>query len=229
MSNIDKANIKQINEYLEGFITPERLARIKKVLAQRTRHITLVLEDIFQPHNASAVLRSCECFGIQDVHIIENRYQYEINPDIVLGASKWLHLKQYNYKEENTASCLQKLKEKGYTLIATSPHQNEFTPANLPLEKPLALLFGTEQEGLTPQALNMADAFLRIPMAGFTESFNISVSAAICLYEISSRLRKSQVEWQLSKTEENELLHEWLKKSIKNPDLLIERFLENKP
>jgi tRNA (guanosine-2'-O-)-methyltransferase len=228
MSNIDKAQIKQLNEGLEEFISPKRLARIKKVLAQRTRYLTIVLEDIFQPHNASAVLRSCECFGIQNVHIIENRYQYEINPDIVLGASKWLHLSQYNEKEENTTSCLQKLKEKGYTLVATSPHEKEFTPANLPLDKPVALLFGTEQEGLTPQALNMADAFLTIPMAGFTESFNISVSAAICLYEITTRLRKSQVKWQLTETEENDLLHEWLKQSIKNPELLIERFLENK-
>jgi tRNA (guanosine-2'-O-)-methyltransferase len=228
MSNIDKAQIKQLNEYLEEFITSKRLARIKKVLAQRTRHITIVLEDIFQPQNASAVLRSCECFGIQDVHIIENRYQYELNPDVVLGANKWLNLNQYNETEDNTASCLQKLKEKGYTLVATSPREKGFTPANLPLERPVALLFGTEQEGLTPQALKMADAFLKIPMSGFTESLNISVSAAICLYEISTRLRKSQVKWQLSETEENELLHEWLKKSIKNPDLLIERFRKNK-
>lgn len=221
--------IVELNEYLEQFVTPNRLARIKSVLAQRTRHITLVLEDIYQPHNASAVLRSCECFGIQDVHIIENRYQYEVNPDIVLGASKWLDLRQYNKADENTVSCLQNLKKKGYLLVATSPHEEDFTPANLPLEKPVALLFGTEQEGLSPQALEMADAFLSIPMAGFTESFNISVSAAICLYEISSRLRKSQFEWRLTESEKNELLHEWLKKSIKNPDLLIERFLENKP
>jgi len=224
---MDHKTLTAVNEYLGGFVTPARLEKIKKVLSRRTRYITVVLEDIFQPHNASAVLRSCECFGIQDVHIIENRYQYEVNPDVALGASKWLHLKKYNDGEYNSLTCLKKLKQRGYAIVATSPHERDFSPGNLPLEKPIALLFGTEQEGLTTEALEMADAFLRIPMAGFTESFNISVSAAICLYELTDRLRKSDLAWQLEPKDQELLMHEWLRASIKNPDLLIERFLEN--
>lgn len=223
---MDSATRKLVIEFLSGFVTPDRLERIQKVLSLRTRYLTVVLEDIYQPHNASAVLRSCECFGVQDVHIIENRNNYEINPEVVMGSNKWLTLNQYRDGEFNTKACLIRLKEKGYQLVATSPREHDFSPSNLPLNKPVALLFGTELEGLTPTALEMADAYLRIPMAGFTESLNISVSAAICLYEITERLRKSEQPWQLTEDENDELYLEWLQFSLKHPEFLIERFLK---
>lgn len=224
---MDSSTQNLLIEFLSGFMTPGRHQRILDVLSKRTRYLTVVLEDIYQSHNASAVLRSCECFGIQDVHIIENRYEYELNPDVALGSSKWLDLHRYSKKENNTLDCLEALKKKGFILVATSPHENDFSPATLPLDKPVALIFGTELEGLSPEALSMADAFLRIPMAGFTESFNISVSAAICLYELSTRLRISSHPWTLSEDESNALHLQWLKASIRSSDFLIERFLEN--
>jgi tRNA (guanosine-2'-O-)-methyltransferase len=226
---MDITTRKLVIEFLSGFVTPDRLEKIQKVLSLRTRYLTVVLEDIYQPHNASAVLRSCECFGVQDVHIIENRNNYEINPEVVMGSTKWLTLNQYRDGEFNTKACLNRLKEKGYHLVATSPHERDFSPSTLPLDKPAALLFGTELEGLTPTALEMADAFLRIPMAGFTESLNISVSAAICLNELTDRLRMSEHPWQLSEDEYDELFLEWIKFSLKHPEFLIERFLKTHP
>lgn len=216
---------KELAAYLSGFITPRRMEKMRMVLSQRTRHITVVLEDIYQSQNASAVLRSCECFGVQDVHIIENRYAFELNPEVVMGASKWLTLSRYQDHENNTLACLDHLKHQGYQLIATTPHKDDFTPATLPLDQKTALLFGTEMEGLSDEAREMADGYMQIPMSGFTESFNISVSVAVSLYHLMNRIRSSfDVAWQLPEEEGNDILFEWMCKSVKNADALIRHF-----
>ena len=224
MIPMKKTHDQQILEYLSGFLTERRLERMQQVVNERTRHLCVVLEDIYQTHNASAVLRSCECFGIQDVHIIENRNVFEENPEVVMGASKWLSLYRYNTSQNNTASCLQALRDQGYRLVATSPHQRDCLLEDLPLEQKTALLFGTEMEGLSEAAMDMADAWVRIPMRGFTESFNISVSVAISLYHLSRRLREPDIPWVLSPDEKNALLLEWVKKSMKNPDQMLKHF-----
>lgn len=198
---------------------------MKEVLDQRTRFLTVVLEDIYQSHNASAVLRSCECFGIQNVHIIENRNTFEVNPEVVMGASKWLDLHRYQNQDTNTADCLKELKNSGYRLVAATPHKNDCLLEDLPLEEKTALIFGTEMEGLSETALQMADGFVKIPMRGFTESFNISVSVALTLYHLSKRMRQTTPAWALSADEKEELLLEWMKKSIKNPEQIIDRFM----
>ncbi len=208
-------------------VTPRRMKKILDVLAMRTRYLTVVLEDIYQSQNASAVLRSCECFGIQDAHIIENRYQFEINPEVVMGASKWLSIHQSGGLEDNTIGCLQGLKDNGYQLIATTPHKREYSPENLPLDQKTALVFGTELEGLSESAKQMADGFMKIPMVGFTESFNISVSVALSLYHLTNRLHSGSYQWQLPVEEETDLLFEWICKSLKNPEKLIRHFQEN--
>jgi len=213
-------------EYLSGFITERRLELFEQILQQRTRYVAVVLEDIYQPHNASAVLRSMDCFGIQDAHIIENSNEYRINPDVARGASKWLNLIRYNTQQDNTIEALQGLKEKGYRLVATTPHKQDVSLPEFSLDPgPVALLFGTEMRGLSNKALSMADEYLRIPMYGFTESFNISVSAAIIFYHLKEKLLQSHIEWKLNPQERTELLLDWLKKSIKRSDLLIKEFL----
>jgi tRNA (guanosine-2'-O-)-methyltransferase len=219
---------KELITFLQDFLTEERRKKFVQNLFLRTRHLTIVLEDIYQPHNASAVLRSCDCFGIQDVHIIENRNKYEVNPDVALGASKWLTMTHYNTTSDNTAGCLTSLKKQGYRLVATSPHINDFTPENLPLESKTALLFGTELAGLSETALQMADDFIKIPMFGFTESLNISVSAAIFLQTLTARLRHAKTPWQLNECEQIDVHLQWLKNSIKKSDLLIEEFIRKK-
>ncbi|NQV02677.1 MAG: RNA methyltransferase [Bacteroidia bacterium] len=218
---------QRILAYLLTFISENKQQKFNENIRFRTRHITIVLEDIYQPHNASAVLRSCDCFGVQDVHIIENKNKYEVNPDVALGSAKWLNLVKYNQAKNNTISCLSRLKELGYQIVATTPHQDDFTPKSFPLEKKFVLLFGTELQGLTPEALNLADKFIRIPMVGFTESLNISVSAAILLHTLTGRLHMSEINWRLSDEEETDILISWATAMIKKPDLVIRNFMGN--
>jgi tRNA (guanosine-2'-O-)-methyltransferase len=221
----DRETRRKLLEFLETMITAERRKRFAEILAFRTRHITIVLEDIFQPHNASAVLRTCDCFGIQDVHIIENNNKYEINPDVALGSSKWLSLFKYNRMGNNTAECLKRMKEQGYRIIATTPHKDDYTPQTLPLDPKFALVFGTELEGLTDTAISLADGFVKIPMVGFTESLNISVSAAIFLHSLTGRLRERDNYWHLSPEEEEDILLEWTLNTVRKPDAIVSGFL----
>lgn len=220
----DDNNRKKLLDFLLGFVTGNRIRKFEAALAHRTRYLTIVLEDIYQPHNASAVLRSCDCFGIQDVHIIENRYRYEVNPDVALGSSNWLSLYKYGSDADNTGSCLASLKRSGYRIVATSPHEDDFTPETLPLDQKTALVFGTELEGLTGNAKDMADAFVRIPMYGFTESLNISVSAALLLFTLSERLRRSDADWHLSEAERTEIMLQWARSTLKKADAIEREF-----
>lgn len=212
-------------EHLSEFATEGRLDLFKEKIQWRTKHLCLVLEDIYQSQNASAVLRSADCFGIQDVHVVENSNEYDVNPDVALGSSNWVSLHRYNSRANNTGACLSELKAKGFHLVATSPLQNAKPISELSLEKPIALLFGTEMRGLTDEAFEMADESVYIPMFGFTESFNISVSAALCMYDLSTRLRVPEVPWKLTKEQEEEVMLHWLRNSIGSSESLEKRFL----
>lgn len=213
-------------DFLSQFTTPRRFQLFKDVAANRTRYIAPVLEDIYQPHNASAVLRTCDCLGIQDIHIIEERNRYTINPDVELGSAQWLNLIRYNKPDGNTVAAIESLKANGYRIIATTPHAKDVSLDNLDLSGgKIALLFGTELKGLSQQALDLSGEFVRIPMTGFTESFNISVSLAIVAYSLLRDLRKSSIPWRLSDSEQKSLILDWLRKSIKYSDQLEKRFI----
>jgi tRNA (guanosine-2'-O-)-methyltransferase len=223
-----KITQKQIIEYLETFATENKRALIRKILPNRSRHLSIVLEDIYQPQNASAVLRTAECFGVQDVHIIENKNKYRLNPDVALGASKWISMHKYNELDiNNTKTCISKLKAEGYRVVATSPHERGYTLENLPVDQKIALMFGTEQDGLTDTALNEADDYVMIPMYGFTESFNISVSAALSIHFLMNKIRQSGIDWRLKENEANAVNIDWLKQIVKNSDVLIAEFKKN--
>jgi tRNA (guanosine-2'-O-)-methyltransferase len=207
---------KELIHYLSAFVTQRRLKTIDRVLGTRTRYITVLLEDIYQPHNASAVLRTCDCFGIQDVHIVENRNVYRVNPDVALGSAQWLSLRKYNRSGNNTPDALAFLRKKGYRLVVTIPHARGVPLHQFDLSKgKIALLFGTELTGLSPEAVAQADEYLYIPMTGFTESLNISVSAAVILHHLTLELRNANISWKLSALEKEKLKLEWLKNSIK--------------
>jgi tRNA (guanosine-2'-O-)-methyltransferase len=219
----------QLVQYLREFITEDRWQTIKNVLNKRTRYLTVVLEDIYQPHNASAVLRSCDCFGIQDVHIIENRNKFEPNKGVTIGADKWISLYPYNEQgQNNTQRCYQQLREEGYQIIATTPHEGDTTIDEVSVDQKTALVFGAELVGLSDYALDHSDGYAKIPMVGFSESFNISVGAALCLYELSTRLRKTRDDWMLGDHEKLDLQLDWLKKSIRASDKLVDKFLTEK-
>lgn len=225
--NMDKSKQAELVNYLREFATESRWEKITEVAEQRTRHITVVLEDIYQSHNASAVLRSCDGFGIQDVHIIENKNDFDASSQVTIGADQWLTL--HRYKEpgvDNTEACFNKLKSQGYRIIATTPHENDTGLNDLGITEKTALVFGSEIDGISDRARELADGFMKIPMAGFSESFNISVSAAICLYNITRRLKESDIGWNLTKEELDDLKLEWLKKSIKAAEQLEKAFLK---
>ena len=213
-------------KHLSQFVTENRLELFQRVLGDRTRYITVLLEDIYQSQNASAVLRTCDCTGIQDVHIVEERNDYEINPDVALGANQWLTMNYYNNGKDNISEAISALKKNGYRIVATSPHKEGSTPETFDLEKGKAvLLFGTELNGLTQKALDLADEYIQIPMVGFTESYNISVSAAILLFRLRNRLVDSSIDWKLGEEENTEIMLEWLRTSVKMSLEIENRFL----
>ncbi len=213
--------------HLSQFVTVNRLELFKRVMSKRTRYLTILLEDIYQSQNASAVLRSCDCLGIQDVHIVEDRNQYEVNPDVALGSDQWLTLHYYNSSKDSISIAIKSLKKKGYRIVATTPHRAGATPETFSLEAgKSALLFGTELNGLTDTALELADEYIQIPMVGFTESYNISVSAAIILSRLRIRLEDSSIKWRLQDEETVEIMLKWLRASIKMAGQIEDKFLK---
>jgi tRNA (guanosine-2'-O-)-methyltransferase len=213
--------------YLEGFLTDKRKILFKRVLEDRTRHFTVVLEDIFQPHNASAVVRTCDIFGVQDVHAIENKYNNKVSRHVAKGSQKWLNQYRYRNDGDNTKTCLNDLKEKGYQIIATTPHNDSCLLQDFDISKKTAFIFGVEAEGVSETVVENADGFLKIPMVGFTESLNISVAAAIILQDVTTKLRNSAVAWRLSNEEKEVLYFDWVQKTIKNVDKIEEHYHQN--
>jgi tRNA (guanosine-2'-O-)-methyltransferase len=228
MTRFDTETTDYLIACIREIITVERWAKFEEVLASRTNHIAVVLEDIYQPHNASAVIRTCELLGINHLHIIENQNPYEINPDIVVGSDKWIKINKHNSADNNTLKCYRKLRNKGYRIVATSPHKNDCLIEELPLDQKTALVFGNEGFGLSETALAQADAYVKIPSYGFTESYNISVAVALSLYQLTSRLKKSHPNWQLPHDEKQQLLLEYALKSVRQPQILVKRLLANR-
>lgn len=225
MSILDQK--KKIFEEFSEFITTERREKIERYARERTRHVAVVLEDIYQSHNISAVLRTSDCFGIQDIHIIEDKHAYAVNEEVAKGAAQWLTLHHYAKRDENrTEHCFNRLRSAGYSIVATTPHENDMLIDELPVDKKVALVFGTEQRGLSAYALEHSDAYVKIPLYGFTESFNISVCAGIALYEVSRRLRHSDISWRLSEEEIVDLQLEWLGRSTHRYEQIAQRLRE---
>lgn len=211
--------------HLGGFVTENKKGKMEQVLNMRTRHVTIALEDIYQSHNASAALRTADCMGLQDAYIIENYNEYEINPDVARGATKWLDIHRFNLEDQdNTALCIDDLKAKGFRVVGTSLSAESVHPADLPLDKPLALMFGNEEFGLSGFARERTDMNIKIPMHGFTQSFNISVSVAIALSHIIRNLHHSDMDWHLSEEEKTDLLLKWYRRIADKRGLVEQKF-----
>ncbi len=210
----------QLLEHLLSFLTERRKNLFEEVISKRTRHFTIATEDVYQLHNTSAVMRSCDVFGIQDLHVIEEKVSKKIDREIAMGAQKWVNIDRHN----STKECIDNLKENGYQIIATTPHNNSAELKDFDISKKSAFFFGKEKEGLSDIVLDAADGYLKIPMYGFTESLNISVAAAIILQTLVSKLKDSNIDWELSEQEKNQIRLHWVKMSIKSSTKIIERF-----
>ena len=213
---------QELLTYLEHFITEERKERFLQVISARTNHFTVAMEDVFQMHNTSAVVRTCEVFGVQQAHSIEGRFGKRLDAKIAMGAQKWVDVFRYN----DTQSCIDALRTQGYQIVATTPHKDAYFLNDFDISKKSAFFFGTEKEGLSEQVLSQADTYLKIPMVGFTESLNISVAVAIVLQQLTDKLRRSQVAWQLTDEERLSTLINWTKKSIRNVRDVLKRYEE---
>ena len=210
--------------HLQTFLTERRKNLFKEVLSMRTRHFTVVTEDVYQLHNTSAVMRSCDVFGIQDLHVVEESLGKGIDKEIAMGAQKWVDIYRYNSINDSLTA----LKAKDYQIIATTPHNDATLLHDFDVTKKSAFFFGTEKDGLSDRVLEAADGFLKIPMYGFTESLNISVSAAIILQSVVTKLKQTEIDWGLSEAEKLELEMDWTKKTIKSSEEIIERFYNQK-
>jgi len=211
---------KELIEYLETFLTPRRQDLFKQVLEERTRFLTVAIEDVGHLHNTSAVMRSCDAFGVQDVHVIEELKGKRIDREIAMGAQKWTSVKRY----DSTKNALAKLKSDGYQIVATTPHHTAHKLEDFKLDKPTALFFGSEKDGLTETVIEAADEYIYIPTFGFTQSLNISVCAAILLQELTQRLRNSSLDWKLKSADIEEIKTLWLKRNLKDYDALVAQF-----
>jgi len=215
-------DIKLLN-YLESYITENRKQRFNSVLSNRTRHFTVATEDVYQLHNTSAVMRTCDVFGVQELSIIEERNVKKIDREIARGAQKWVDLNRFNAVKD----CISYMKNEGYQIVATTPHNNDCLLQDFDISKKSCFFFGRETEGLSQDVISAADCFLKIPMVGFTESLNVSVSAAIILQHVTARLRSSEIAWQLTEEELNIKKLDWIKKTIHSYDRIVEHYYAN--
>ncbi|MDG5492349.1 RNA methyltransferase [Psychroserpens sp. SPM9] len=209
-------------EHLESYLTEARKEKFEWVLSQRTKHFTVATEDVYQLHNTSAVMRSCDVFGIQELNIIEEQNSKNIDREIAMGSQKWVDLNRYHSVKE----AIKDLKHKGYQIVATTPHEDDSLLDDFDVTKQSCFFFGREISGLSQDVIDEADCFLKIPMVGFTESLNISVSAAIILQHVTTKLRQTRVNWQLTEEEQLAKRLDWCKKTIKSHKAIIERFYE---
>ena len=207
-------------DYMSGFLTGERVQTLRRTLAMRTRYMTILTENTFHPQNASALVRHCEAFGVQDLHTVETMCRFDPSVNIVRGTDKWIDIIRHDSTEEAIAS----LKASGYRIVATTPHRESCTPETFDVEKGrFCLVFGTEHAGVSPQIISAADEFLRIPMCGMVESLNVSASAAILIYMLSQRMRVSDVAWRLSEAECSEVMFRWVMSSVRDARRILER------
>ena len=218
---------KHLLEHLAQFVSDHKKEFIRRVLDLRTRQITVVMEDIYQSQNASAVIRTCECMGIQDIHIIEQISKYDINPRVLKGANKWMTLYRYNNRSiNNTGKCFEFLRNNGYQILVADPDEQGIPVQEIEFDnRKIALVFGNELRGVSRYGLENADQRIRVPMYGFTESLNISVSVAICLSTLVSKLHMMPERMQLTAEEQETLQLEWYRKIVRRSDLIEREFL----
>jgi tRNA (guanosine-2'-O-)-methyltransferase len=223
---------KPLLNFLAQFVTDHKKELLEKILDNRTRKLTIVLEDIFQSQNASAVVRTCECLGIQDLHIIESLSKYGTNLKVLKGSHNWIDIIKHKFKKnEGPKEAFDALKQAGYKVLVTSvlPGSQSIYDINPDELGKIAIVMGNELHGTSDIAQQNADGLVHIPMVGFTESFNVSVSAAICASTLLNKIRNSQIEWRLSEAEKEDIRFRWIRSMVRKVDILERNFLKEQP
>ncbi len=210
---------------LVPFLTEHKQQLFQKILNYRTRHFVVAAEDISHERNAGAMMRTCDCFGIQDFHLIENNHSKKATHFMAKGAEKWISKSVYDRDEESALKCISALKANGYRIVATTPHAQQNALQDFDISSKAAFFFGSEDPGVSHLVEENADEFLTVPIYGFTESYNVSVATALILQHVTRKLHLSDVSWQLTENEKQDLLLEWTMKSVRSSELLVKRFL----
>lgn len=219
-ANRDEAWYAPRIEALAQFMTPERFETLCRTVRMRTRYMTVLAENMFHGQNAAALVRHCEAFGVQRMHTVETLCRFEPSAAVVRGTDRWVDVRRHR----STAAALAALKDAGYRIVATTPHREDVTPETFDVGRsPFALVFGTEHAGISDEVVAAADEFLRIPMCGMVESLNVSASAAILIYQLSERMRRTVPDWRLSPAEQTEVLYDWMCQSVQDAPRILNR------
>ena len=218
---IPKNRLQETFDYLKQFLTDERLSKIEHFSQESSDFVLPVMEDVYQFRNAAAIVRSVEACGFHHVVALEEENVFNPNLKVTKGAETWVKVE----KMPNNLDSLKEIKSRGYKILAVSPEKNATMLPDYEVKEPIALVFGTELEGVSDEILDFADETLAIPMYGFTKSFNVSVAAAICMYELKQKLMKSGIDYKLSEEKLLEMKIRWTVNSIRSGEELLERFL----
>ncbi len=226
---MDKAFKELAKAKLEPLMTERRQAKLNRILADRMTYMSVVLEDIYNPQNSNAVLRSCDCFGIQDVHIIETINPHEQRNEVSKGSDKWLSLHTYNDPAvNNTLACIKGLKEKGIRIVATKATEDAVALRDFDVSKgPFALVLGNELHGITDEMDRLADEYIHIPMCGFTQSLNLSVAGALCIHHLKQEMEEKSIDWKLTAVEQLDVHLQWIVNTLPNGDFMLKRMYED--
>lgn len=204
-------------------LTPQRREKLEKVVGQRTQYVALGIENVNNPQNAAALLRTADAFGIQDVHIVESGVNYQVHPKITRGTHNWLTVTSHKVDQATggTQSVLDGLRANGYRIIATSVEPGSVPMEKLDVSSPFVLFFGNEHNGLSKELLEAADEHMHLPMQGFTESLNVSVCCGIAMHHLISKIKSHSLPWQLTADAQTDLLAVWARKSVPMADIYL--------
>lgn len=203
--------MKEEDRLLCSMLMPDRVQRMLEVLNTRTNHITVLTEGVDDPHNQSAVLRSADAFGVQTLHVVEGRAKFKPNSIIAKSADRWVDVVEHASIEE----AIEQLKADGYQILATALSEEAIPLEDVDVSKPTVLLFGNEHHGVSERALAKADGNFVIPMQGYVQSLNISVAAAISLYDVTTRARHIVTEgYGLSIEDKQRVFKNWMVRSL---------------
>ena len=219
-NNLSLEELQERIEYLSSFLLESRIDTLTRALDMRTEYITVMTENMFHAQNASAIVRHCEAFGVQNIHTVEELCPFLPTLNIALGTERWIDINRH----ATTADAVKALREQGYRIIATTPHHRSCTPETFDVNKgKFALVFGTEKTGVSEDILKEADEYLQIPMCGMVDSLNVSASAAILIYMLSQRMRLECDDWHLSDEKRTRTLYEWYRYAVRDSEALLER------